>query len=182
MADEPEREVIVTNGGGGGGGGVIAAVVLLIVVVVVLFFVFGRGMLGGGTDKIEADGQGRHAVQLTGSGAPERSGAPPATCPSRAMVRRSNAAGSGEAPAGGATALERFLLVRSDHVLAHEALRFGDQRLGAVDAFPNLRLDLVNRDVCVVHLFPSTRYGPRNGFAANNLDRNQEFHWIGRRT
>ena len=55
MADEPEREVIVTNGGGGGGGGVIAAVVLLIVVVVVLFFVFGRGMLDGGTDKIEAD-------------------------------------------------------------------------------------------------------------------------------
>ena len=54
MADEPEREVIVTNSGGGGGG-VIAAVVLLIVVVVVLFFVFGRGMLGGGTDKIEAD-------------------------------------------------------------------------------------------------------------------------------
>ena len=54
MADEPEREVIVTNGGGGGGG-VIAAVVLLIVVVVVLFFVFGRGMLDGGTDQIEAD-------------------------------------------------------------------------------------------------------------------------------
>ncbi len=55
MADEPEREVIVTNGGGGGGGGVIAAGLLLIIVVVVLFFVFGRGMLGGGTDKIEAD-------------------------------------------------------------------------------------------------------------------------------
>ncbi len=55
MADEPDREVIVTNGGGGGGGGVIAAVLLLIIVVVVLFFVFGRGMLGGETDKIEAD-------------------------------------------------------------------------------------------------------------------------------
>ena len=54
MADEPEREVIVTNDGGGGGGTLIA-VLLLIVVVVVLFFVFGRGMLGGDTDKIEAD-------------------------------------------------------------------------------------------------------------------------------
>jgi hypothetical protein len=55
MADEPEREVIVTNDGGGGGGGTLVAVLLLIVVVVVLFFVFGRGMLGGDTDKIEAD-------------------------------------------------------------------------------------------------------------------------------
>ena len=55
MADEPEREVIVTNGGGGGGGGVLVAVLLLIVVVVVLFFVFGRGLLGGETEKIEAD-------------------------------------------------------------------------------------------------------------------------------
>ena len=55
MADEPEREVIVTNDGGGGGGGVLVAVLLLIVVLVVLFFVFGRGLLGGGTDKIEAD-------------------------------------------------------------------------------------------------------------------------------
>ena len=54
MADEPEREVIVTNDGGGGGG-TLVAVLLLIVVVVVLFFVFGRGMLGGDTDKIEAD-------------------------------------------------------------------------------------------------------------------------------
>ena len=54
MADEPEREVIVTNGGGGGGG-TLVAVLLLIVVVVVLFLVFGRGLLGGGTEKIEAD-------------------------------------------------------------------------------------------------------------------------------
>ena len=53
MADEPEREVIVTSDGGGGG--TLIAVLLLIVVVVVLFFVFGRGMLGGDTDKIEAD-------------------------------------------------------------------------------------------------------------------------------
>jgi uncharacterized membrane protein len=55
MADEPEREVIVTNDGGGGGGGTLVAVLLLIVVVVVLFFVFGRGMLNGGTEKIDAD-------------------------------------------------------------------------------------------------------------------------------
>ena len=55
MADEPEREVIVTNDGGGGGGGTLVAVLLLIVVVVVLFFVFGRGMLGGNTEKIDAD-------------------------------------------------------------------------------------------------------------------------------
>ena len=54
MADEPEREVIVTNDGGGGGG-TLVAVLLLIVVVVVLFLVFGRGLLGGGTEKIEAD-------------------------------------------------------------------------------------------------------------------------------
>ena len=55
MADEPDREVIVTGDGSGGGGGVIAAVLLLIVVVVILFFVFGRGMLGGDTKKIDAD-------------------------------------------------------------------------------------------------------------------------------
>jgi hypothetical protein len=55
MADESEREVIVTSNGGGGGGGVLVAVVLLLVVVVVLFLVFGRGMLGGQTEKIEAD-------------------------------------------------------------------------------------------------------------------------------
>ena len=55
MADEPEREVIVTSNGGGGGGGVLVAVLLLVVVVVVLFFVFGRGMLGGETQKIDAD-------------------------------------------------------------------------------------------------------------------------------
>ena len=53
MADEPEREVIVTNGGGGGGGALIA-VVLLIAVLVVLFLLFGRGLLGG-TEKIDAD-------------------------------------------------------------------------------------------------------------------------------
>ena len=54
MADEPEREVIVTREGGGGGGALIA-VVLLIAVLVVLFLLFGRGLMGGGTEKIEAD-------------------------------------------------------------------------------------------------------------------------------
>lgn len=55
MADEPEREVIVTSDGGGGGGGALVAVVLLIVVVVVLFLLFGRGLIGGETKEIDAD-------------------------------------------------------------------------------------------------------------------------------
>ena len=54
MADEPEREVIVTNDRGGGGATLIA-VVLLIAVLVVLFLLFGRGLMGGGTEKIDAD-------------------------------------------------------------------------------------------------------------------------------
>ena len=54
MADEPEREVIVTNDGGGGGGALIA-VVLVIAVLVVLFLLFGRGLLNSGTQKIDAD-------------------------------------------------------------------------------------------------------------------------------
>lgn len=54
MADEPEREVIVTNDGGGGAGALIA-VVLVIAVLVVLFLLFGRGLLNGGTQKIDAD-------------------------------------------------------------------------------------------------------------------------------
>lgn len=55
MADEPEREVIVTSDGGGGGGGALVAVVLILVVVVVLFLLFGRGLIGGETKKIDAD-------------------------------------------------------------------------------------------------------------------------------
>ena len=54
MADEPEREVIDTRESGGGGGALVA-VVLLIAVLVVLFLLFGRGLLSGGTEKIEAD-------------------------------------------------------------------------------------------------------------------------------
>ena len=52
---EREKETIVHTDGGGGGGGTILAVVLLIAVIVVLFLLFGRGLIGGGTDKIEAD-------------------------------------------------------------------------------------------------------------------------------
>lgn len=52
---EREKETIVHTDGGGGGGGTLLAVVLLIAVIVVLFLLFGRGLLGGGTEKIEAD-------------------------------------------------------------------------------------------------------------------------------
>lgn len=51
---EREKETIVHTDGGGGGG-TILAVVLLIAVLVVLFLLFGRDLIGGGTDKIEAD-------------------------------------------------------------------------------------------------------------------------------
>ena len=50
-----EKETIIHTDGGGGGGGVLLAVVLLIALLVVLFLLFGRDMIGGGTDKIEAD-------------------------------------------------------------------------------------------------------------------------------
>lgn len=52
---ERERETIVTTDGGGRGGGTLLAVVLLIALIVVLFLVFGRGMIGGGTEEIDAD-------------------------------------------------------------------------------------------------------------------------------
>ena len=52
---EREKETIITPDGGGGGGTTILAVVLLLAVLVVLFLVFGRGLIGGSTDKIEAD-------------------------------------------------------------------------------------------------------------------------------
>ena len=52
---EREKETIVHTDGGGGGGGTILAVVLLIAVLVVLFLLFGRGLIGGGTEKVEAD-------------------------------------------------------------------------------------------------------------------------------
>lgn len=52
---EHEKETIIHTDGGGGGGGTILAVVLLIALLVVLFLLFGRGLIGGGTEKIEAD-------------------------------------------------------------------------------------------------------------------------------
>lgn len=52
---EHERETIVTTDGGRGGGGVLLAVVLLIALIVVLFLLFGQGLIGGGTEKIDAD-------------------------------------------------------------------------------------------------------------------------------
>ena len=51
---EREKETIITTDGGGGGT-TILAVVLLLAVLVVLFLVFGRGLIGGSTDKIDAD-------------------------------------------------------------------------------------------------------------------------------
>lgn len=51
---EREKETIVHTDGGGGGG-TLLAVVLLIAVIVVLFLLFGRGLIGGETEKIEAD-------------------------------------------------------------------------------------------------------------------------------
>ena len=52
---EHEKEVIVTNGGGGGGMGMAAVLLLIVALAVILFLVFGRGMLGGSTQKIDAD-------------------------------------------------------------------------------------------------------------------------------
>jgi len=52
---EPERETIVTTDGGGGGGTIVAVVLLLIVVIAILFFVFRGNLMGGSTDKIDAD-------------------------------------------------------------------------------------------------------------------------------
>ena len=53
MADE--KETIVTTEGGGGGGATLLAVELLIAVLAALFLFFGRGLIGGETQKIDAD-------------------------------------------------------------------------------------------------------------------------------
>ncbi len=52
---EREKETIVTTDGERRGGGTLLAVVLLIALIVVLFLVFGRGLMGGGTEEIDAD-------------------------------------------------------------------------------------------------------------------------------
>ncbi len=52
MAD---KKTIVTAGGGGSILGPIVAVVALLALIVVLFLLFGRELLDGGTEKIDAD-------------------------------------------------------------------------------------------------------------------------------
>ncbi|HEX8098114.1 MAG TPA: hypothetical protein VF507_08765 [Pyrinomonadaceae bacterium] len=41
------------NGGGAGATGVVAVLVIFIIVIVALFLIFGRGLLGGGTKKVD---------------------------------------------------------------------------------------------------------------------------------
>ncbi len=55
MVDRERETIVTTDSGRGGGGGTLLAVVLLIALVVVLFLLFGQGLMGGGTDKVEAD-------------------------------------------------------------------------------------------------------------------------------
>lgn len=58
MADEREREIIITTEGGrGGGGSAVAIVAIVLVLLVALFFLFGRGMLDNtpSTKEIKAD-------------------------------------------------------------------------------------------------------------------------------
>ena len=50
-----EEKTIVTTDGGGSILGPIVAVVALLALIVVLFLSFGRGLLDGGTEKIDAD-------------------------------------------------------------------------------------------------------------------------------
>jgi len=41
--------------GGGGSAGVVAVLVIFVIIVVALFLVFGRGLLGGGTKKVDVN-------------------------------------------------------------------------------------------------------------------------------
>lgn len=43
------------DNGGGGSAGVVAVLVIFVIIVVALFLVFGRGLLGGGTKKIDVN-------------------------------------------------------------------------------------------------------------------------------
>ena len=43
------------DGGGGGSTGVVAVLVIFVIIVVALFLVFGRGLLGGGTKKVDVN-------------------------------------------------------------------------------------------------------------------------------
>jgi len=55
MAEHERETIVTTDGGGGGGMGVIVGILLVLVLAIVLFFLFGRGMLGGSVEKIDAD-------------------------------------------------------------------------------------------------------------------------------
>ena len=52
---ERERETIVAGDSGRGSGGTVVAIVAVIALLVVLFLVFGKGLIGGGTEEIKAD-------------------------------------------------------------------------------------------------------------------------------
>jgi hypothetical protein len=41
--------------GGGGSTGVVAVLVIFVIIIVALFLVFGRGLLGGGTKKVDVN-------------------------------------------------------------------------------------------------------------------------------
>jgi hypothetical protein len=55
MAERDRETIVTTDGGGGAGTGMIVGILLVLVLAVVLFFLFGRGMLGGSVQKIDAD-------------------------------------------------------------------------------------------------------------------------------
>jgi uncharacterized membrane protein len=55
MAEREKETIVTTDGGGGGGIGMVAVLLLIVALAVILFLVFGRGMLGGSTQKIDAD-------------------------------------------------------------------------------------------------------------------------------
>ncbi|HEY0013411.1 MAG TPA: hypothetical protein VGB79_11250 [Allosphingosinicella sp.] len=50
---ERHTTVVSTGGDRGGGGGTIIAVLVLIVALIILFLMFGRGLIGGGSDKTD---------------------------------------------------------------------------------------------------------------------------------
>ena len=55
MADEKVTVVDATGDRSGGAGGAIAVIVGIIAILAILYVVFGTNLLGGGTQKIDAD-------------------------------------------------------------------------------------------------------------------------------
>ena len=53
------------NGGGGGSAGVVAVLVIFVIIIVALFLVFGRGLLGGGTKKVDGSITGCSFQQIS---------------------------------------------------------------------------------------------------------------------